>query len=185
MYKLTYQLSINNQIYQQILSITEEAVLIEINNKQLVYIKELDGYYVVDNNSKTLHPAFSEAIKQQMESYKTMIGKVKSEITDNNHSYKIYHGRKIKLSGKGDIILNTELITAQINEIKYTAYASYLKNEGKNQAYQLPLKNSELVAYNQTNIIMSQGIQSTIQDLLSIKKESISLSKIQNYEIIL
>ena len=48
MYKLTYNITINNQSLEQILFINERMVIISLNNKWSVFLEEKDKSYYIN-----------------------------------------------------------------------------------------------------------------------------------------
>ena len=66
MYKLTYNITINNQSLEQILFINERMVIISLNNKWSVFLEEKDKSYYINMDNKSLSLIDYSKFKLQM-----------------------------------------------------------------------------------------------------------------------
>lgn len=186
MFKLTYNITINQQCLKQILFINEKMVIISLNNKWSVFHKEMDSSYYLNMDNKSLSVIDYSKFKFQMESISKEFGAIemcekKSEEILLGYPSKKYHYKNAQIVPN----LNSEIKVVAIPQFDKTAYISYINFEKKNQLIEIPLESNELIAYNITDLIFLQGKQTQKTELILIEEWSFSndFLEISNYSL--
>jgi hypothetical protein len=171
MYKIISKITINNKEVAQEIYATNSEVLAKINNKQILYFKELNSSFVINEVDKKLKPVDYAPVYQQIEKTRDLFKPENISIESESTEFKGYVGKLYKVNMPSDIItVFSEIITIRVEGINNTAYPNFQKSEGKAQLVTIPLEENELVAYNKSIISMPNGIQSQEMELVSIEE---------------
>ena len=169
MYKLTYNITINNQSLEQILFINERMVIISLNNKWSVFLEEKDKSYYINMDNKSLSLIDYSKFKLQMESISKEFGAIEISKKDTEEILLGYPSKKYQYKNVQIVpSLNSEIKVATIPKFDKTSYLAYINFEKQNQLIDIPLKTNELIVYNITELVFLQGKQTQKTELFSI-----------------
>lgn len=83
MIKLTYKISINSKEILQDLYVGKNEVLINIGNKEYIYFKELNQYFVINQEEKTLSVFDNSKVISQIDQVRKIVGEVQKNVIEN------------------------------------------------------------------------------------------------------
>ncbi len=187
MYKLTYNITINKQFLEQILFINERMLIISLNNKWSVFLKERNKSYFIDMDNKSLSLIDYSKFKLQMESFSKEFGTIEIRKKD---SEEILHGYPIKKYQFTNVqtvpSLNSEIKFVTVPKFDKTSYLAYINFEKQSQLIDIPLKINDLIVSNVTELVFLQGKQTQKTELIIIEKYDFSKEflEISNYTLI-
>lgn len=170
--RINIKITANNKQLTQTLLIAKNEVLIEINEQKLIFFKELNEYFKIDEPNKTLVNVDNVSIQKQLESIKQMLGKIEPKIKNETQSYKDYKSRELEFnSSQNGFSINSQIKTIELNGIAETAFPAFQEFEKQTQLIDIPLEQNEIVAYNKTEIITAQGVQIQELELISVEEQ--------------
>lgn len=175
MYKIISKITINNKDIAQEIYTSNSEVLTKINNKQILYFKELNNSFIIDETNKKLKAVDYTPVYQQIEKTRNLFKPENITTESIPTEYKGFTGKLYKLNMRSDMItvfLEVIVITAQ--GIKDTALPYFQKSESKTQLITIPLEENELIAYNKSIISMPNGMQTQELELISMEETDCS-----------
>lgn len=173
MYKLTYNITVNSKSLTQKLFINERMVIVSLNEKLSVFIKENNKNYSLDMNNKKKSLIDYSSFKAQIESISKEFGEIeikKKEIGDIMFGYpsKEYQFTNVKSAPS----LSSVIKVVSISNFDKTSYFNYINFEKQNQLINIPLQTDEVIVSNVTELVFLQGIQNQKFELVSIEEWS-------------
>lgn len=171
MYKLKYNITLNNKSLSQILFINEEMIILFVNDKWNVFIKEKNQMYHLNMDAQNLSPINYSAFKSQLEHTLLELGNI--EISEKLSTEIIlgYSSKKYCCTNSKIVPhFKSEIKVLQLPGLENTIYSAYISFENQNQLIQIPIENNELLAYNMTELTFLAGNHNQRLEIVSIEE---------------
>lgn len=168
---LNFTINQANNTFAQDMYLSSKEVFIKIFNRKMLYFKELDMLFSIDESNKVLNPVKFEQIFEQMQGIKKMIDNTIPIVINKQGDFLNFSSRELLFENSSTLLqLKANIKTARIPHINKTALPNFNKFENKTQIIEVPLLSNEIVAYSNIEIQTLQGVQ----------KQSLNLNKVED-----
>lgn len=186
MYKLTYNLTVNNLSFVQILFVDTNSVIMQLNDKWSIFLKMKNKNYFIDKDNQKLSLIDNSKFKNQIESISKEFGIIEISESETKEIILGYPSKKYQCrNSQITPCFKSDIKVITIPEFYDTSYLSYIEFEKQNQLIDIPLQSNELIVFNKTELFFPKGIQNQKIELISIEDFSFSKDflEISNYAI--
>lgn len=184
--KFRFKIKVGIKELEQSIICPNNEILIEVGGNKLIFFKELNECFSIDENNKNLTKVDYTNVKKQLADIKKLIGDSKSAVVSEGNKYLNYSSRKLEFNfEQNGLTINSLIKTATIKGIDTTAYPAFQQYEKSTQIIDTPLLENEMVAYNRTEIITAQGIQTQELELVSVEESDCAeeINEILSYQL--
>ncbi|MDR2232163.1 MAG: hypothetical protein LBE56_03450 [Tannerella sp.] len=167
--------------------VSASYVYIQIEDKEMLFIKERNRVYNVNRDDTTLKVMETSDIVARLAQIRTLVGNIIISKEAQAVKFLTYPARSIEIKNTvANVSMKGELIILTLNGIQDTAYLSYMEYESYNDFLQIKKEKNEIVAYSQTVITLPNGItQTQTMRLLEIEKNiDFDMKVFESYRII-